>query len=448
MNEILIIDDEISICDSLTFLLEDEYKVFSSINPIEGFKIIEDNNIDLVLLDLKIGEYNGLEFIPKIKSFNKSIQIIMMTAHGSIKSSVEAMKLGATHYITKPLDSEELLVLVESSINLRKLTGKVDNLQQIIEEKYNSQGIVGNSIELNNVFKKVSQVKDLDSTVLITGESGTGKDLIAKALHYDSIRKNENLEIVNCAAIPTDLLESELFGYEKGAFTGADKNKLGKIELANKGTLFLDEIGEMDINLQAKILRVVEDMKISPLGSETTKQVNVRIVAATNKNLEEEVEKGNFRNDLYYRLNIINLKLPSLRDRKEDIPLLIDHFIKIYSKKFNKNIKGLDKEAENILKYYPWPGNIRELENLIERILVFQENEYIGVSDIPEEYICKNISSSQKGIFINYGETLLEAEKKIIIETLNYNFGNRKDTAEILGISLRNLQYKIKEYNL
>lgn len=445
MNEILIIDDEIAICDSLSFLLEDDYRVFSAQNPKDGFKLIEANNIDLVLLDLKIGEYNGLDLIAQIKELDNSIQIIMMTAYGSIKSSVEAMKKGASHYITKPLDSEELLVLIESSINMRKLSGKVDSLQQIVEDKYNSQGIIGESEELKNILKKVNQIKDLSTTVLITGESGTGKDLIAKALHYDGVRKNENLEIVNCAAIPSDLLESELFGYEKGAFTGASKKKLGKIELANKGTLFLDEIGEMDLNLQAKILRVVEDMKISPLGSEVSKKVDIRIVAATNKNLEEEVAKGNFREDLYYRLNIINLELPPLRERTPDISLLAKHFIEIYSKKFNKKIKGLDEEAEKVFINYSWPGNIRELENLIERILVFQENEFISIDDIPKEYY-KDNHIDKNMINIEYGSTLEEAEEVIILETLKYNKGNRKDTAEMLGISLRNLQYKIKDY--
>ncbi len=445
MNEILIIDDEIAICDSLTFLLEDDYKVFSAQDPINGFKLIQDNHIDLVLLDLKIGKYNGLDSISTIKEFDKSIQIIMMTAHGSIKSSVEAMKLGASHYITKPLDSEELLVLIESSMNLRKLTDKVDNLQQIVENQYNRKEIIGESQELKNILKKVEQIKDLDTTVLITGESGTGKDLIAKALHYGSSRKNENLEIVNCAAIPSDLLESELFGYEKGAFTGADKKKLGKIELANNGTLFLDEIGELDLNLQAKILRVVDDMIISPLGSEKTKSVNVRIITATNRDLEEQVAKGLFRKDLYYRLNVVNLNLPSLRERKEDISLLANHFIKKYSKKFNKNIKSIDDDVIEVLKQYDWPGNIRELDNLIERILVFQENDIIRLSDLPIEHSDNNYDSKDI-IPIKIGSSLNEAEKQIILATLNFNNGNRKDTADILGISLRNLQYKIKEY--
>ncbi len=445
MNKILIVDDEISICDSLTFILEDSFEVFSSQTPKIALETIKKEGIDVVLLDLKLGEYNGLDLLEEIKELDEDIQIIMMTAYGSIQSSVEAMKRGASHYITKPLDSNELFALIDNAIKVRELSGSLSNLQEIVENRYSKNVIIGESYKFKELMKKVEHIKDLDTTVLVTGESGTGKDLIAKSIHFNGNRREQKLQIVNCAAIPKDLLESELFGYEKGAFTGAEKRKLGKIELAHKGTLFLDEIGDMDYNLQTKILRVVEDMRISPLGSEGSREVDVRIIAATNKDLKAEVDKGNFREDLYYRLNVVNLKVPALRERVEDIPILTKYFIDKYSKKFNKKIQGISKEAEGVLKEYNWPGNIRELENLIERIMVFQMNSIIEKEDIPSEYFT-NGSNNKDIIAIEYGQSLSEVEKQVILETLDYNDGNRKKTAEMLNISKRNLQYKLKEY--
>lgn len=449
MAKILIVDDEKSICDSLTFALEDDYEVVSIQNPSEVKDILENDNIDVVLLDLKIGNVNGIDVLREIKSLDEEIQVIIMTAFGSIKSSVRAIQEGASHYITKPLDMEELFVYINKVLEHKKISSSLKNLKEVINRDFGVEGIIGKSEALYSVLEKVKKIKDLDTTILITGESGTGKDLIAKALHFKSSRKDKNMEIINCAAIPSDLLESELFGYEKGAFTGADRKKLGKFQLADKGTLFLDEIGEMDLQLQSKILRVVEDMTVTPLGSEKGVKINTRIVAATNKDLEEEVKKGNFREDLYYRLNVITLELPPLRERVGDIPLLLNYFLDIYNKKLGKNIKGFDKEVMNELKNYSFPGNIRELENLVERLVALSDEEYIALEDIPKKYV-GNIPTvnSDENIIIKTGSTLEEIEKKAIEETLEYFDGNKKRTAECLGISERSLHYKVKKYNI
>ena len=447
MNKILIIDDEISICDSLTFALEDEYEVFSTQEVEKAYEIVSSNIVDVILLDLKLGNVDGIEVLKTIKSINEDIQVIIMTAFGSIKSSVNAIKEGAFHYITKPLDMEELLIYIQKALEYKKLSGSLTNLKEVVNREYGIEGIIGQSEALQQVLKRVIKIKDIDSTVLITGESGTGKDLIAKALHFQGIRRDENFQVVNCAAIPSNLLESELFGYEKGAFTGAEKKKLGKIQLAHKGTLFLDEIGEMDLQLQAKILRVVEDMQVVPLGGEKGVYVDVRIIAATNKDLEEEVNAGRFREDLYYRLNVITIKLPPLRERKGDIPIFLDYFLKKYNKKLNKSIKGFEKAVVKALESYNYPGNVRELENLIERLVALSDEELITLDDLPLKYRqSKIIIESDEFMVINMGTTLKEAEKKLILNTLKYFNGNRRQTAECLNISERNLHYKIKEY--
>lgn len=447
MEKILIIDDEKSICDSLTFALEDDYEVISTQDPNEVKDILEINNIDVVLLDLKIGSVSGIDVLKEIKSIDEEIQVIIITAFGSIESSVKAIKEGASHYVTKPIDVEELFVFIKKALEHKRISGSLKNLKQVVDRDYGVEGIIGKSEALYSVLKQVNKIKDLDTTVLIAGESGTGKDLIAKALHFKSNRKDQNLEIINCAAIPGDLLESELFGYEKGAFTGANRRKLGKIQLAHKGTLFLDEIGEMDLQLQSKILRVVEDMTVTPVGGEKGVKVDIRIIAATNKDLEQEVKKGNFREDLYYRLNVITLKLPSLRERVEDIPLLINYFLDIHNRKLKKNIKGLDKKAIKELKNYSFPGNIRELENLVERLVALSDEEYIGLDDIPEKYKGNTpLVNSDENIIIKLGATFKEIEQISIENTLKYFNGNKRRTAECLGISERSLHYKLKEY--
>lgn len=454
MEKILILDDEKYICDSLEFALEDNYRVYTAQTVEQAMEILSKEDISVVLLDLKIGKDDGIQVLKDIKSRRNEVQVIVITAFGSIQSSISAIKEGAFHYLTKPLDMEELYLYIEKAIDYKNLNFSLNNLKELVSERYSFKEIVGNSEKLKSMLRRVEKVIDIDSTVLITGESGTGKDLIAKALHFQSSRKDENFIVVNCASIPNSLLESELFGYEKGAFTGADKKKVGKIQLAHNGTLFLDEIAEMDLQLQAKILRIVEDMTVTPLGGNTPTQVNIRIVAATNKNLEEEVKKGNFREDLFYRLNVIRIEVPPLRERKEDIPLLINHFLQKYNKKLNKEVKRFSEDVISILMEYNFPGNVRELENLVEMLIALSDKDVIVKEDLPKKYLIKENTANHNNdisnchICFSVGTSLKDLEKEAIIKTLNHYEGNRQMTAKSLQISIRNLQYKIKEYDL
>lgn len=449
MIKILIVDDEKHIGDSLQFALEDNYNVFVSQTIGLARETLIKEDISIVLLDLNLGNENGLDFLKEVKKNCPEIQVIVITAYGTIESSVKAIKEGAYHYLTKPLDMEELYIFIEKAIEYRDLHFSLENLKSLVNEKYNFKGIIGNSKKLKDTLQKVEKVMNIDSTVLITGESGTGKDLIAKALHFQGRRRDSSFVVVNCAAIPNNLLESELFGYEKGAFTGAIRSTVGKVKLANKGTLFLDEIAEMDLQLQAKILRMVEDMVVTPIGSNTPTKIDVRIIAATNKDLLEEVKKGNFREDLFYRLNVIKIEIPPLRERKEDIPLLIEHFLNEYNKKLNKDIKKFSETAQKVLYKYNYPGNIRELENLVEMVVALSDKDIIDKEDIPDHlYDDMNDPLGKNKMCMPIGTSLKEIERKAIMRTLEYYDGNRKRTAEKLEISIRNLQYKIKEYNI
>lgn len=448
MSNILIIDDEKNICISIEFALEDDHKVFACQDPITGLEIIKNEEIDLVLLDLKIGEFDGISTLKKIKNINGNIPVIMITAHGSIKSSVDAMKAGAYYYITKPIDIEELRLLILKALDYKDLNNQVKRLNEQLNEKFGIKGIIGKSKKIQEIFHIIDKIKDIDSSVLITGESGTGKELFAKAIHYQGRRKNNRFEAINCAAIPSNLLESELFGYEKGAFTGAIKSKKGKFELANNGTVFLDEIGEMELSMQSKLLRVLQEKEISPLGSNQKQKVDMRVIAATNKDLEKAVAEGTFREDLYYRLNVISIQLPSLRDRKEDIPVLVDHFIKKYNKSLHKNVRGIEVSALKMLENYNYKGNVRELENIMERAVALTDSNKITCEDLPENILSfKKNFKNEDTLMIHIGESLKMVEKKMIIETLLKNNNNRQKTADILGITERTLRNKLKEYN-
>jgi len=443
-EKILIIDDEKNICASLTYALEDDYIVFSETNPSKGIEIINNNKINLVLLDLKIGRVDGLDVLREIKDIDSKIVVIMMTAYGTIETSVEAMKNGAYTYLTKPLNIDELVLTIEQALEYQGLFSKVDELNNQLKEKYSYKGIIGKSKEMLKIFELIEKIKDVDVNVLITGESGTGKEVVARAIHYSGKYSREKFVEINCAAIPEGLLESELFGHKKGAFTGADKDKIGKLEYAGKGTILLDEIGDMSLNLQSKLLRVIEQKEFSPIGSNEVIKTEARIIAATNKDLMELIDSNDFRLDLYYRLNVININLPPLRHRKGDLPLLFEHFIKLYNDKFGKNVEKLSSEAESLLLKYSYPGNVRELSNIIERAVLLSEDGIITESAIPNE-VKINASLDLENIS---GLTLKAVEKKVIEATLKINKGKRKETAEMLGISERGLRNKIKEYNL
>ena len=449
-KKVMIIDDEISICDSLEFALEDKYEVMFTTNPYEGLEKIKENNIDVVLLDLKIGSVNGVDILEKIKEYDKSISVIMMTAYGSIVSSVDAIKKGAFTYLTKPLNLEELYVSIEQTLEIRDLSKKVEYLSKELENKNNYQGIIGKSESMKNVFSLVEKLKDVDLGVMITGESGTGEELIAKAIHYSGKRKDNNFVEINCAAIPESLLEEEFFGHKKGTFTNAIADKVGKFEFADKGTIFLDEIGDMTLKLQGKLLRVLQEKKFNPLGSNETIETNVRVIAATNKNLKQLIQEGKFREDLYFRLNVVEIDLPPLREKRTDLPLLFDYFINKCNGEMNREIKGISKEAEKILLSYDYPGNVRELLNIMEHSILFSQGDIIDVDSLPKRLKCNELVEDElnKEIKSLSNLTLKDIEKIIIKKRLEENNGKKKITAESLGISDKGLRNKIAEYDL
>lgn len=447
MFKVLVIDDESSICTALSFALEDNYEVFTAKDEKTALTIINEVDINIILLDLRLGDENGIEVLKKIKIVNKEIMVIMMTAFGTIESSVEAIKNGAFYYITKPINMEELDLLMKKAEEYIGLNSKIKYLSDKVDKNYN---IIGSSSKMKEVFNLIDRVKDVNINVFITGESGTGKELVARAIHFNGKRKDKPFNVINCSAIPDNLLESELFGYKKGAFTGAAEDRKGIIELSSEGTLFLDEIGDMDINLQTKLLRVIQDKEIRPVGSNKIIKVDVRFISATNKNLKEEVKRCNFRQDLFYRLNVINIQIPPLRERMEDIPEIIEYFIKKYSNQFEKRIRGITAGALQALEGYKFNGNVRELQNILERAVVLTRNEYIDKEDLPPEiFERENILLLKDHLIPIYvGEDMKTIEKKVIEYNLKKFKENRKNTAEALGISERNLRYKIKEYEL
>ena len=447
-RKILIIDDEMGICTALSFALEDKYEVYSATEPASALALIRDKFINLCLLDLKLEKYSGIDVLQKIKEVSKETVVIMMTAYGTIESSVEALQKGAYTYLTKPLNIEELYCVVEQALEFQRLNEHVEYLSNQLEEKYSYNGIVGKSHSMQQIFRMIEKLKDVDTGVIITGESGTGKELVAKALHFSGSRRKEHFEELNCAAIPEGLLEGELFGSVKGAYTGAGANRVGKLEYANNGTLFLDEIGDMPLNLQAKILRVLQEREYTPLGSNEKRKLNLRVISATNKDIKEMMKLGKFRQDLYYRLNVVEIHLPPLRKRKSDILLLCENFIKENNKSLKRQIKGVSRGAERILMSYDYPGNVRELKNIVEYAMVLCEGDIVQEGGLPEKM--KVVKGREDGLFLEdlTGLPMREVEKKVIEANLKKNGGRRKQTAEVLGISEKGLRNKISEYGI
>jgi len=435
-----VVDDEQNIRRMLIRVLSSEgYTIKEAANGLEALKKLEGENCSLVLLDLKMPGLNGIETLRKIKEYDPNLPVIMISAYGSITEAVEAMKLGALDYLIKPFDIEELKIMVERAIKQYEL--KVENIyyREEEEKRFNFEEIIGKSNSINRVLEMIKNVASTPATVLITGESGTGKELIARAIHKNSLRKDGPFVVVNCAAFSLNLLESELFGHEKGAFTGAISRRIGRFEMANGGTIFLDEIGEMELSIQTKLLRVLQEKEFERVGSSKTIKVDARILTATNKDLKREVKEGRFREDLFYRINVFNIDIPPLRERKEDIPLLVEHFINKYNKILNKRVKKVSAKAMDFLIDYNYPGNIRELENIIERSIIMAKDEIIDENYF--YFIEQERKFEKKG-------TLKDVEKELIIKYLIQNKGNRTKTAESLGISRRSLQNKIKEYQI
>lgn len=448
---ILIIDDEQAICSSLSFALEDEYTVWTATIAEKGLNLLEKEDIDGILLDLNLGKTSGMDLLRIIKEKKPNAVVIIMTAYGTIESSIEAIKAGAYHYLTKPLNLEEVKLLLNKALAFQELHRQVQVLSQAVRQQESYANIIGKSSTMRKVFQLIEKVKDIPSNIMITGESGTGKELVARAIHFQGCRQNGVFSVINCAAIPEPLLESELFGYEKGAFTGAYQRKQGLFERSDGGTIFLDEIGEMPLALQAKILRVIQEKVVTPLGSEQTKEVDVRIISATNRNLLEEVANGNFREDLFYRLNVIPIHVPPLRERKEDIPLLIEHFLTLYSANMGIRTKTCSLDAKRILYNYAYPGNVRELSNTLEYAVALSEKEVIQPSELPAAVHQKwspgkDEQPKEGGLFIPEGLSLAEVNRAYILYTLEKNEGHRLNTAKQLVISERGLREKLKQY--
>jgi len=454
---IVVVDDENSSRVAMgKALTKKGYEVVTFGESLKAFDYIKQNSelIDLVVTDLRMPEMDGIELIQKITKLQSNMSVILVTAFGSVESAVEAMKLGADDYLSKPVDMFELRKRVEKAISNKRLKREVTQLKKRLDKKYSFENIIGKSPQMEKLFEQIEMVAPTNSTVLITGESGTGKELIANAIHQNSPRKDKVFLPINCAAIPGEILESELFGHEKGAFTGATVRKIGKFELTSNGTLSLDEIGEMSLDLQAKLLRIIEQKEFFRVGGNQLIKVHTRIVASTNRNLEELVKQGKFREDLYFRLKVIHLRLPPLRERTGDIPLLINHFLKEISAEHGKTI-DITPEALTALKSYHWPGNVRELKNVIESLVIFSREGKITMEDIPEELKRTNGQKTNETVLnvengdimqIPIGTPLPEVEKKVIMETLKKYNGNRTVTAKVLSIGLRTLQRKLKEY--
>ena len=452
MRYLLIVDDEPAICASLSFALEDEFRVFEAHTAQAALEAVRQKDIDIVLLDLKLGQTDGMEVLQQMKREKPALVIIMMTAFGSIHSSVAAMKAGAFYYITKPLDMDELRMLLGKAIEYLGLESRVQYLNSKLTEAYEVDGIVGKSALMRQVLVQIEKLRQLDVNVLITGESGTGKELAAMALHYGGVRRNEPFEVVNCAAIPLELLESELFGHEKGAFTGALQRRKGLFERADRGTVFLDEIGELDQRLQAKLLRVVQEKEIMPVGSGQRKKIDVRILSATNRDLKQLVAAGKFREDLYFRLNVVNIHLPALRQRPEDIPPLVEAFVTKYNRKMGRSVLKIEAAAIEALVRHDYRGNVRELENIIEKALVFLNGDVLTLQDLPPEVrspvgTTLQVESGDRAVItLAVGQDMATIQRQAILATLQHCGGDKQKAAELLKISERKLWYKLKEY--
>jgi DNA-binding NtrC family response regulator len=452
MRSILIVDDEVGARESLRMVLKSDYEVFLARNAEEAFLRLKEHSPEVILLDIILPDLDGLKVLEEIKRKDPDGIVIMITATKTVKTAVEAMRLGAYDYVTKPFDIDELRLTVTRALSTRALQKEVKYLRQEIDRNFGFDNIIGKSKVMKEIYKVVKQIADSKATVLIMGESGTGKELVSRAVHYNGNRRNSPFVTINCAAIPDTLIESELFGYEKGAFTNAVEKKLGRFELAHEGTLFLDEIGELSLLTQAKILRFLEEREFTRVGGGKTIKVDVRLIAATNKDLNQLIKNGAFREDLFYRINVVPVVLPPLRERKEDIPLLVDHFIKRFSDENQKTVKGIDREALELIMHYEWPGNVRELENLIERVIALTSNETIQPGELPFSFINTSKVNGLKESILSGKVPFLKAEedfeKEIIVDALKKTNYVQSHAAEILGISRRILKYKMDKLGI
>ena len=445
MTRILIADDERELRDALcTVLSEEGFDCKVAGDGEEAIKLIEEENFDILIADIKMPKRNGIEVLEKVNQISPKTVTIIITAYATVETAIEALRRGAVDYLIKPVDFDEVIMRVKRIRQYQQLNLEVQYLRKEVHTKFNENLIIGKSTAMQNVFQLIKKVANSNSNVLITGKSGTGKELVARAIHQASPRANAPFIPINCGAIPENLFESELFGFKKGSFTGATMDKDGVFRAANGGTLFLDEVGEIPVHIQVKLLRAIESKEIKPLGSNYSVKVDVRVLSATNKNLQKEIEEGNFREDLYYRLNIIEIHLPSLSERREDIPLLVEHFIRKYNKELKRKVRGVDNETMKVLMNYQWKGEVRELENMIERAVLLCEGDYITLENLPPH------ASAQR--FEGYPDELKAAvrqfEKQHISAILRRVNNDKVKCAKTLGIGLSSLYRKIDELGI
>ena len=450
VGRILVVDDEKSQRDILTVILEGEgYTVQPSSNVSQAMALYRSHPVDVVLTDLSMPERDGLALLDDLMKLDPEALVVLITAHGTVGSAVEAMKKGAFDYLEKPLDREELLITVARAFEKLSLVKENRHLRQQLHDKFKMGHILGHHALMEEVFRVIRKVAPSQTTVLITGESGTGKELVARALHAESSRKDRPFRALNCAAIPETLIESELFGYEKGAFTGAQGRQIGLFEAVDEGTLFLDEIGDLSLPLQAKLLRVLQEKEIRRIGGREDIKVNVRVVAATNRKLAAAIKQGTFREDLFYRLNVVSVHLPPLRDRATDIPELVEHFLKKFGGVTGKAIKGITTPALRALMDYPWPGNVRELESVVERAVLLCEGERIDIDDFPVELRSRPTLLDRTDFELpNEGFSLEEFERQLLEKAMARSNGVIAKAAKMLGISYKTMQYRLEKFQL
>jgi len=454
METVLIVDDEKNYTRILGAVLEEEgFEILTANSGPEALEVLEGSDVDLVLTDMKMPLMDGIQLLEKIKTRDSELPVIMMTAHGTVDKAVEAMQKGAYSYILKPFDNDRLIIYVRKAVAMFRVIKENRDLRNAVSSQYSFGNIIGKSKVMQQVFDTIRKVAPSNATVLIEGESGTGKELVAKSIHFNSPRREKPFVAVNCSALAETLLESELFGHEKGAFTGAVSMRKGRFELADTGTLFLDEIGDMSTGLQVKLLRVLQEKVFERVGGTKPIAVNIRVIAATNRNLKEEMKKGRFREDLYYRLNVVHIALPSLKQRQQDIRLLLDHFIKKYAdeRKHSVPVTGIDPDVERLFYEYSWPGNVRELENLIERLMIMSPGGVITPADLPKSFketAHDDLYIESVPVDAKLYDTLTMIEKTMILRALKKTGYVQSRAAELLGIGKSGLNQKIKKYNL
>jgi DNA-binding NtrC family response regulator len=446
---ILVVDDDPGVRDSFRFLLEDEYEVLDVPDGMQALEILRSCQVDLVLLDVRLPGMDGLQVLEQIRAVDAELAVILVTAVTTVRTAVSAMKLGAFDYLTKPYDDEEVLSLIRRALDRRALEREVVFLRSELARRDDFDQIIGQSPEMRRLFQVIGQVARTTATVLITGESGTGKELIARFIHRQSPRRDRPFVPVNPAAVPETLIESELFGHERGAFTGAYQRKLGRFELAQGGTLFLDEIATLKLDLQVKLLRALQEREVERVGSTRSIRVDVRIIVATNTDLKKAVSRGTFREDLFYRLNVVPLTVPPLRERREDIPLLAEHFIRKYNREFRRRIAGLAPDALSALQTYPWPGNVRELENIVERFVALVEGPVIQLTDLPLDLaMAEHPRRAIEAEGLSLKEALEQFERRFVQHVLDRAGWNQTEAARLLGLHRNGLKLKIEKWKL